>query len=29
MSRDITINKPRQEVFDYVKHIKNQDKFAV
>ncbi len=29
MSRDITINKPKQEVFDYVKHIKNQDNFAV
>ena len=29
MEREITINKPKQEVFDYVKHIKNQDNFAV
>lgn len=27
--REITINKPRQEVFDYVKHIKNQNEFGV
>lgn len=27
--REITINKPRQEVFDYISHIKNQDNFGV
>jgi uncharacterized protein YndB with AHSA1/START domain len=25
--RDIIINVPREKVFDYVKHLKNQDKF--
>ena len=25
IDREITINKPRQKVFDFVKHIKNQD----
>ncbi len=29
VEKEITINKPRQQVFDYVKHIKNQDNFAV
>ncbi|HTB32785.1 MAG TPA: SRPBCC family protein [Bacteroidia bacterium] len=29
VEREVTINKPKQEVFDYVKHIKNQDNFAV
>ncbi len=27
--RSITINKPRQEVFDYIRHIKNQDNFGI
>lgn len=27
--RDIVINLPRQEVFDYIKYIKNQDNFGV
>lgn len=27
--RQITINKPRQEVFDYLKYVKNQDNFGV
>jgi hypothetical protein len=26
--REITINKPKQEVFDYIKHLKNQDNFS-
>lgn len=29
IERDITINKPEAEVFDYVKHIRNQDKYSV
>ena len=29
LEREVTINKPKQQVFDYVKHIKNQDSFAV
>lgn len=29
VERTIVINKPKQEVFDYVKHIKNQDNFSV
>lgn len=29
LEREIIINKPKQEVFDYVKHLKNQDHFAV
>ena len=27
--REITINKPKQEVFDFVKYLKNQNKFSV
>ncbi|MBX3242811.1 MAG: SRPBCC family protein [Chitinophagaceae bacterium] len=27
--REIVINKPKQEVFDYIKSIKNQDNFGV
>jgi uncharacterized membrane protein len=27
VERQVTINKPKQEVFDYVKHLKNQDHF--
>lgn len=27
--REITINKPKTEVFDYVKYLKNQDNFSV
>src|SRR5690554_8008509 len=26
---DIVINKPKQEVFDYIKYVKNQDNFGV
>jgi uncharacterized protein YndB with AHSA1/START domain len=26
--REVTINKPKQEVFDYVKYLKNQDSFS-
>ncbi|KAA2243255.1 SRPBCC family protein [Chitinophaga agrisoli] len=29
VEREITINKPRQEVFDYIKYLKNQDNFSV
>lgn len=29
LEREIVINKPKQEVFDYVKQLKNQDHFAV
>jgi hypothetical protein len=29
VTRDITINKPKQEVFDYVKFLKNQNDFSV
>lgn len=29
VEKDVTINKPKAEVFDYIKHIKNQDNFAV
>lgn len=29
IEREITINKPETEVFNYVKHIKNQDKYSV
>lgn len=29
VERQTTINKPRQEVFEYVKHIKNQDNYSV
>ncbi|HRN55909.1 MAG TPA: SRPBCC family protein [Agriterribacter sp.] len=27
--RQVIINKPRQEVFDYLKYVKNQDNFGV
>jgi hypothetical protein len=29
IERSITINKPKQEVFDYIKLLKNQDNFSV
>lgn len=29
VEREITINKPKQEVFDYVKYLKNQSNFSV
>lgn len=29
MEREITINKPKTEVFEYVKYLKNQDNFSV
>ena len=28
VERTITINKPKQQVFDYVKHLKNQDNYS-
>lgn len=28
VEREIVINKPKQEVFDYVKHLKNQDSYS-
>lgn len=28
VEREITINKPRQEVFDYIKYLKNQDHYS-
>ena len=28
IEREVSINKPKQEVFDYIKHLKNQDKFS-
>lgn len=28
VEREITINKPKSEVFDYVKYLKNQDNFS-
>lgn len=28
VEREITINKPKQEVFDYIKHLKNQDNYS-
>lgn len=28
VERQVTINKPRQEVFNYVKYLKNQDNFS-
>jgi len=28
VKRDITINKPNSEVFDYIKHLKNQDNYS-
>ena len=27
--RDVTINKPKPEVFDYIKYLRNQDNFSV
>ena len=29
VQRDITINRPEAEVFDYIKHLKNQDNYNV
>ncbi len=29
VKREVVINKPRAEVFNYVKHIKNQDRYSV
>ena len=29
VEREVTINKPKQEVFEYIKLLKNQDKFSV
>lgn len=29
IEREITINRPKQAVFDYVKHLKNQDYYSV
>lgn len=29
VEREVTINKSKQEVFDYVKYLKNQDQFSV
>ena len=29
IEREVTINKPKQEVFDFVKYLKNQNKFSV
>lgn len=29
IEREITVNRPETFVFDYVKHIKNQDKYSV
>ena len=29
VEREVTINKPRQEVFEYIKFLKNQDQFSV
>lgn len=28
VEREIVINKPKQEVFDYIKHLKNQDNYS-
>lgn len=28
VEREITINKPKQTVFEYIKHLKNQDNFS-
>lgn len=28
VEKEIVINKPKQEVFDYVKHLKNQDSYS-
>jgi hypothetical protein len=29
VEREVIVNKPKQEVFDYVKYLKNQNKFSV
>lgn len=29
VEREVTINKPKQQVFDYVKYLKNQNQFSV
>lgn len=29
VERQVVINKPKTEVFDYIKHLKNQDNFSV
>jgi uncharacterized membrane-anchored protein YitT (DUF2179 family) len=29
VERQVTINKPESEVFDFIKHIKNQDQYSV
>jgi hypothetical protein len=29
IEREVTINKPKQEVYDYVKYLKNQNQFSV
>lgn len=29
VEREVVINKPEQEVFNYIKYLKNQDKFSV
>jgi hypothetical protein len=29
VEREVTINKPKQEVFNYLKYLKNQDNFSV
>src|SRR4051812_10199172 len=29
MKREVIINKPKQEVFNYLKYLKNQDNFSV
>jgi uncharacterized protein YndB with AHSA1/START domain len=28
VEREVTINKPKEQVFDYVKHLKNQDNYS-
>lgn len=28
IQREITINKPKQQVFDYIKYLKNQDQYS-
>src|SRR5688572_26346634 len=28
VEREITINKPKQQVFDYIKYLKNQDNYS-
>ncbi len=29
VEREVVINKPKQEIFDYIKHLKNHDNFTV